>query len=231
MKRNQATQPAAYRLVRSNRKTVAIQIEPDGEVVVRAPRRLPVGEVEFLLQQKANWVARKQQEVRQRALAHPAPVLRTGEGLPFLGRTLMAVPGAGVDVERVGEVLMLPATNLEAALRRWYRAQALAVLTARTAELAARHGISYASVTVTDARRRWGSCGADGRIHYSWRLILAAPEAIDYVVVHELCHRLELNHSPAFWAQVAALLPDWQERERWLRDHGGLLRLFQNNPK
>ncbi len=226
MKSNQPAQPNAYRLVRSNRKTVAIQIEPDGAVVVRAPRRLPVGEVESLLQQKASWIARKQQEVRQRALAHPSPVLRTGEGLPFLGQTLMAVPGVGADVERVGEVLMLPATNPEAALRRWYRAQALAVLTARTAELAARHGISYASVTVTDARRRWGSCGADGRIHYSWRLILAAPEAIDYVVVHELCHRLELNHSAAFWARVAVLLPDWRERERWLREHGALLRLF-----
>ena len=166
-------------------------------------------------------------EVEQQALALVDGLLPL-----TMGRRGVALPT--VPADRYGEALaVISALSVverpdrgEAALKQWYRRQALELLSARTAQIAEAAGISYAAVTVTDARHRWGSCGADGRIHFAWRLIMAEPAAIDYVIVHELCHRLELNHSDAFWCHVAALLPDWRPRETWLKDHGALLRLL-----
>jgi predicted metal-dependent hydrolase len=76
---------------------------------------------------------------------------------------------------------------------------------------------------VKDQQRRWGSASAKGALNFNWRLVLAPPPVLDYVVVHELCHLLELNHSPRFWARVAAVLPDFRERQAWLREHGPAL--------
>ena len=222
--------PISYKLVRSQRRTVSIGVEPDGSVVVRAPKRLSTAEIDGFVAREREWIARKQALQRQRADAHPALSIRSGEGFPFLGRTLtLVVSSEARAVSLEGGVLVFPRRLMdrgEAALKQWYRRQALELLSARTAQIAEAAGISYAAVTVTDARHRWGSCGADGRIHFAWRLIMAEPAAIDYVIVHELCHRLELNHSDAFWCHVAALLPDWRPRETWLKDHGALLRLL-----
>ena len=81
-------------------------------------------------------------------------------------------------------------------------------------------GVSYGRISIRAAKTRWGSCSADGNLNFHWKLVLMPPEILDYVVVHELAHRREMNHSDRFWAQVERVLPDYRERRRWLKEHG-----------
>ena len=107
----------------------------------------------------------------------------------------------------------------------WYKAQARSLLSGRVDFFAGRHAIRVGKVRISSARTRWGSCSARGTLSFTWRLVMAPPEVIDYVVVHEMCHLKEMNHSGAFWARVEAILPDYKARRKWLKDHGAGLRL------
>ncbi len=106
------------------------------------------------------------------------------------------------------------------ALENRYRRQAREKLQQRTAYFARLMGVSYGKITVRAAKTRWGSCSGRGNLNFHWKLVLMPPEVLDYVVVHELAHRKEMNHSPAFWAEVKKILPDYQERRRWLKTYG-----------
>lgn len=86
-------------------------------------------------------------------------------------------------------------------------------------------GVTYKRITVRDQKSRWGSCSGKGNLNFTWKLILTPPEILDYVVVHELCHRLEMNHSDRFWSHVERILPDYRERRAWLKKNGWLLDL------
>ena len=90
----------------------------------------------------------------------------------------------------------------------------------RTAYFAKRMGVTYKRITIREQKTRWGSCSSAGNLNFNWLLILAPPEVLDYVVVHELCHRREMNHSQAFWKEVEKILPDYRERQKWLKDNG-----------
>lgn len=94
------------------------------------------------------------------------------------------------------------------------------VFRARVEYFAPQIGVTYTKITIRDQKTRWGSCGGTGSLSFNFRLLLAPPEVLDYVVVHELCHRREMNHSAAFWAQVARILPDYPLRRAWLKENG-----------
>lgn len=102
-------------------------------------------------------------------------------------------------------------------------AQAVKILPAKVAAYAARMGVTVKRITVRNQRSKWGSCSADGNLNFNCLLMLAPEEVLDYVVVHELAHRKEMNHSPRFWAEVEKVLPDWKNRRRWLKENGGVL--------
>lgn len=106
------------------------------------------------------------------------------------------------------------------ALENKYRRAAKEKLGQRTAYFARLMGVSYGKVTVRAAKTRWGSCSGAGNLNFHWKLVLMPPEVLDYVVVHELAHRKEMNHSPAFWAEVEKILPDYKARRRWLKTYG-----------
>lgn len=104
---------------------------------------------------------------------------------------------------------------------RSYREKARAILTDKTAYYGRLIGVTYNRIRVADQKTRWGSCSSRGTISYNWHLILLPENILDYVVVHELCHLLEMNHSPRFWSQVEKILPDYRERRNWLKKKGG----------
>ncbi len=108
-------------------------------------------------------------------------------------------------------------------LERSYREQAARILGERTAYFAQLMGVTYGKITIRAAKTRWGSCSAKGNLNFHWKLVLMPPEVLDYVIVHELAHRREMNHSPRFWAEVEHVLPDYRERRRWLKENGGLV--------
>ena len=109
------------------------------------------------------------------------------------------------------------------ALEAQYRKEARRRITERAAYFAEKMGVDYGRIAIKAAKTRWGSCSARGNLNFHWKLILMPPAILDYVVVHELAHRIEMNHSPRFWAQVERILPDYRERRKWLKEKGSLV--------
>ena len=122
--------------------------------------------------------------------------------------------------------IYLPEKTPKESLIRWLKSQAKRILTQATAERADEMGIEYKSVGITSARGRWGSCSGDNAIHYSFRLLFVPKEVVEYVVVHELAHVKYKNHAKAFWGLVAQYVPDWKEKRRYLKSHGGLMEIL-----
>ena len=121
---------------------------------------------------------------------------------------------------RVREQRPLPDYVAHPELEAAYRKRARTQLEARAAYYAGLMGVTYNRIAIRAARTRWGSCSAQGNLNFHWKLILMPPEVLDYVVVHELAHRKEMNHSARFWAEVERILPDYKRRRKWLKDYG-----------
>ena len=173
------------KLIRSRRKTLVIEITPDAKVVVRAPLKVPVTEINRFIGEKADWIDKhikmmeKRKEERKSADRQP---------LSKQEIKLLTTKAKRILPERV----------------RYY------------AEIM---GVEYGRITIRMQKSRWGSCSSKKNLNFNCLLMLTPQEIIDYVVVHELCHLKEMNHSPRFWAEVEKVLPDYKERRKWLRDH------------
>jgi len=222
-----------YQLHRSpRRRTVGLRIDPEQGLVVRMPARLPRNLLEEVLRRKAAWVLRHLRAAEAARALRPARRWDDGAPLPFRGGrlTLRLVEG-GPAAALAGDTLRVrrpepgadPGEAVRARVVAWYRAQAQAACEAAVAAWQGRLGVSPERVRAKEQRRRWGSCTPRGALYFNWRLVLAPPDVLDYVVVHELCHLRVLNHSPAFWALVADLLPGHARQRAWLKHHGGEL--------
>lgn len=219
-----------YELIRTQRRTLAIVVNPDASVVVRAPLRMPMREIAAFLEDKRRWIEGKRALMLRRLDAHGPRELTSGEEVPYLGGKLMlAITDRVKRAQREGCTLALPKAppaEVEAMLRRWYAGEAARVFTERVNRWMERTGIYAASLGVTGARRRWGSCSAKGALNFAWRLVMAPADVIDYVVVHELAHIEHPNHSKAFWGRVGQIMPDYATKRKWLRENSALLKLF-----
>jgi len=221
-----APKPKIDRLVRSSRRTLGLYVELDGSVTVRAPNRASRRAIEAFVAEKADWIAK--QKARALQLAEERLELektyQAGETHLYLGEAhpLRRPAGAGKQVAFDGRAFSLPAGCPEpaAAFERWYRAAARKRLVERVAVLSAAHGYTVQRVRITGARTRWGSCSSKGSLNFSWRLVQAPLEVIDYVVIHELVHLEHPNHSRAFWQRVAEIRPEYAAQRAWLRTHG-----------
>ncbi|NPV04762.1 MAG: M48 family metallopeptidase [Syntrophaceae bacterium] len=212
-----------YTVIRSRRKTIAIEVTREGKVLVRAPLRLAHREVIAFVDRHRDWAARKIAQAGARERCRGPRRFVQGETFYYLGEPhrLRFIGGGGYLRRENGEFLLGSdlARRADVLFRTWYRARAREVLEERVGELSRRMGLAVRGVRITDAKERWGSCSASGTLNFSWRLVMAPPGIIDYVVVHELAHLAEMNHSRRFWACVARILPDHRERRRWLREH------------
>ncbi len=164
-------------LIRSKRRTLAIQVTSDGRVVVRAPIRYPVSEINRFIGEKADWIDRHLEKVR--------------------------------DIEKKE-----PITKQEV---KYLVTKAKRVIPPKVEHFAKIIGVDYGTITIRMQKSRWGSCSAKGNLNFNCLLMKTPDEVIDYVVVHELCHRKEMNHSPRFWAEVEKILPDYKKRKSWLK--------------
>ena len=175
-----------YTVIRSNRKTLSLQIKPDGTLVVRAPLHLPEREIRRFVKEKSGWIEKTQEKVNEEKTA--------GEQSPL----------SMEDIRELAD-------------------QALKEIPPRVRFFAALMGVTYERITIRNQTGRWGSCSSVGNLNFNCLLMLAPEEVRDYVIVHELAHRKEMNHSSAFRAQVEAVLPDYREREKWLKTQGKML--------
>lgn len=213
------------KIIRSRRKTLALVVLADGELLARAPLYMPVEQIEAFAQKHNDWVEKNRARVLTQAAALPGSLgFYDGARFPLLGKDYpLRLGSARPALQFNGKEFRLDtAAQAQAAslFKRWYRSRALVEFTLRVQQLAGLHGFVVNNVRVSSARTRWGSCSAKGTLSFTWRLVIAPPEIIDYVIIHELCHLRERNHSAKFWALVGTLLPDFAARRKWLKENG-----------
>ncbi|MEM6482169.1 MAG: SprT family zinc-dependent metalloprotease [Pseudomonadota bacterium] len=195
----------------------------DGKVTLTLPKGASERQAMQFARTKSDWL---------RAQLHrqtPPSGVRPGTALPIEGRqTLVSVAEQG-RITHVDDTLIVPgpASTLPARIEGWLKTRARDRLVAASDRFASSIGHSYSRITLRDTRSRWGSCSVEGRLMYSWRLILAPPDVLEYVAAHEVAHLAEMNHSPAFWANVAVLMPSYQAPRQWLRDNGAELHRYR----
>ncbi|HRK62625.1 MAG TPA: SprT family zinc-dependent metalloprotease [Candidatus Omnitrophota bacterium] len=214
-----------HKLIRSRRKSIALMIAPDATLVVRAPLGISINAIQGLIEKKRKWIESKQSEVLKRG-----PVLRKtftdGETFLFLGEEFSFKTMEGDEIQIAGYELLFPRRYLakaEARLIYWYKEKAIEVIAESANHYSRVSGWKFKTINITGAERRWGSCSFSGAINFSWKLIMAPRVVVDYVVVHELAHITEKNHSSRFWKKVESVLPNYQVHEKWLKDHGKTL--------
>lgn len=216
-------------IIRSRRKTLSLIIMPDGQIVVRAPLHTPDQLIEAVIIEKRDWIHKKQQSFLERnARQRPIHQYLEGEEFLYLGSAYSlhwvdrSSPRLTLEDRRF--CLSLDASKQARDIfMDWYRTQAREVFTMRAAEYGKIMGLQHKALRISSARTRWGSCSSLGTLSFTWRLVLAPLPIIDYVVVHELAHLKEANHSKRFWQIVKSILPDYGERLTWLRANGHLL--------
>lgn len=211
------------RIIRSKRRTLALIMEDDGSVTVRAPMRASDRLILQFVEKHASWVEKKKAEMRAMVPCSPKQYL-PGESFLYLGQ---AYPLEIVKDQKSKLVLDdgfrladSMQANAEMVFQDWYCQQARQVIEARVAFFAERHQFQYKKIRISSARTRWGSCSSKGTLSFSWRLILTPLDVIDYVVVHELAHTVHHNHSKHFWKLVEKLMPDYKERRKRLKHYG-----------
>jgi len=210
-----------YKIVRTGRKTVALHIR-DGVLEVRAPHRATIFLIEDIIREKKSWIVDKLASSKEKSERRSAFTVNYGDTVEFLGKPF---PVKAVDGNRFGfngEYFYmppgLPPEHIKQICIRIYRMLAKEDLIPRTFGLSRRMCSFPYSVRVSGARTRWGSCSAQKNINFSWRLMMAEEELIDYVVVHELAHLKEMNHSDRFWKIVEGVMPDWHDRRMRLKE-------------
>lgn len=209
------------RLPRAKRYSLRVS-NADGRVNLTIPARAPLDDaLDFAKRQEA-WL-------RQTLEKQPERIKPSfGSHFQLQDRQMLLVQGRGRQVRITGDRIEVPGdeTVLAAKLRGFCKVQARQQLAHRSEAYAARIGRQISKITLRDTRSRWGSCTADGQLMYSWRLIMAPAEVLDYVVAHEVAHLVELNHSRKFWQQVEMLKPDYEIHRRWLKANGSTLHRY-----
>jgi predicted metal-dependent hydrolase len=207
-----------YSIRRSERaRRVRVVVEPTGAIEVVLPRRAPQREAAAAVAELRPWIERRLAE----AEGVRAALRDRGDGLPYLGETLRArrEPGRTRAHLRGDTLLFGDRTQIE----RWYRRKAREEVVPLLDDAVDALGVDYASVRIANQRTRWGSCSTTGAMSFNWRLLLAPPEILEYVVWHEACHLVHMDHSRRFWSLLERHLPDYRTSRRWLKTNGATL--------
>ena len=173
-------------VIRSNRKTVAIQVNPDLTVTVRAPEYASTNDIDRILRKKEPWIRKHKEQIRERK------ALYESEETAYL---------TNAEIQELAD-------------------KALDYIPKRVEYFSKLIGVNYGRITIRSQKTRWGSCSGEGNLNFNWRLIFAPAGVLDYVVVHELAHRKEMNHSPRFWKVVEDTMPEYRKYQKWLKENG-----------
>ena len=237
-----------YEWTRGKRKTIGISISPDGGISVKAPLEITKEQIRQCMLQKGRWIVQKKKEIeqrqRERKVQNPDRHFEEGDFLSYLGQQYVlrkkwvsSINGKQRNdnlaqikrLENEREICLIytgsdwTEADRKDVLEQWYREEARKYLTERVKVYSRRIPCEYGRIFIKNQKTCWGSCSTKGNLNFNWRIMMAPAEIIDYLVVHELCHRIEMNHSDAFWKLVEKQLPDYKERRQWLKENGHLL--------
>lgn len=223
---NRQTGTVFFDLQRGKRKTIEVAILSGGKVRVRAPEQMSEAAVRRFLKEKAPWISEQLERIKAEKERWIQTRFQDGNHFYYLGEALVLLSG-----KAQGEAVRQSANHLvidrniksprkrQEQLEQWYRKRAKENIESRVRFYARRVGEMPNKVTVKTQKSRWGSCSSLGNLNFNWKLIMLPQEIIDYVVVHELCHLKEMNHSRNFWDQVGRVLPDYRKDKEWLKNN------------
>lgn len=223
------TETIEVTVTRSKRKTLSIAIQPDGNLLVKAPLGLSDGEILKWIKSKTGWIIRQREKVLEQQNSNPPKRYRTGEKVSYLGceyelEVRISEGRAGMVGLLEDKIVVFSKEDsediVESVLNGWYVEQAKIWIPKRVRFFASQMREGYKNITIKNQKKRWGSCSSDRNLNFNWRLIRMPKDIIDYVVVHELCHLKQMNHSKAFWDEVEKVLPDYKIRKKWLDENG-----------
>lgn len=217
------------KIIRTNRKTIAIGVDYEGQLFVRAPRRTSKKMIQQVVENHSSWIQKKQEEANKRLLKIKNITFDEGDQFLYLGSyyPLVYVDRTQPPLTLNGkfEISKTQVLQAEQVFVAWYRQKARQILKERADKISGEHGFQYTRIWITNARSRWGSCNSDKGLNFTWRLVMAPIPVIDYVVTHELVHTEIKNHSRDFWKRVESVYPGYRDQEKWLKANGYLLEI------
>jgi len=205
-----------------NRKSIKMEVSFDGLITLRVPEYTTDADIILFLENNYNWLKNTLSKVSE----HPTFVRRylEDESFLFLGTIYLlhihknSFPKFKFD----GNQFLISEKELPSAqqyFENFYRTKAKIIIKARVIDIANKLNIKFNNLKITSATGRWGSCNSQGNVNFTWRLIMATPSAIDYVIIHEFCHLFEFNHSQQFWKLVEKIMPDYKVHKKWLAEN------------
>lgn len=222
-----------FEIVRRKRKTISIKIEENGHVIVSAPLRINKEYILKVVQSKADWIIKNQDEIEKRGSKKVIRELTEGSTVMYLGeeyplQLIFNESKKNITVERelVEKQRFIINTNsmdfkkIRVALEKWYREETLDIVTKRIDYYADNFKDKVTNIRVKEQKRRWASCTGKNAILFNWRISMARADVIDYIVVHEMCHMDHRNHSKYFWNRVEEIMPNYKEKHEWLKING-----------
>lgn len=209
------------KIIRSKRRTIALVVSADATLIVHAPMKTSLEYIKDLVFRKRAWINKKKKQALKYGPLAKAKEFVNGEEFLYLGEIYKLKIECCENIV-LANYLYFPEkylNNSRAKMIEWYKRKALEKITARANLYSQITGWKFKSISIANAEKRWGSCGAEGSINFAWKLIMMPLGVIDYVVVHELAHIVERNHSARFWEKVKAIFPDYKNRQKWLKDN------------
>lgn len=210
---------AVRRSARARRLSLRVS-SLDGRVTLTLPTRVPLAEGQAFAEERSDWIR------GARAQAHPVVRIEDGAEIPVEGDTATVRVERRRSAQLDGATLRLPARAPGKAAAAFLKLRARDRLARACDDHVAALGKSYSTLALRDTRSRWGSCSQAGRLMFSWRLVMAPPDVLNYVAAHEVAHLAHMDHSPAFWSVVEQLDPTWRAHRSWLREHGTRLHAY-----
>lgn len=226
---------------RSKRKTMSMSVDKDGSVTIKAPLRYPSDkDIRYFVEQKMDWILKQRDRQQEREDMKLVRRFETDYSFPYLGKECLVEmrqrKKSNIKYEDEKIIIQTPfcealendyeadgnkkvIEKLRKDLKKWYKNQAYSYISKRVEYYQKIIGVTVTDISIRSRKTQWGSCDSNGCLTFSWRLVMARPEAIDYVVIHELCHRKHMDHSQEFWNQVEKYMPDFKIQQQWLEEH------------
>ena len=219
------------KIIHSCRKTIMLQVCDDATLIVKAPLGVGNNIIEKMVLKHSKWWEKKKKEVLSRDIKFTQKKFANGEIFYYLGQLYQLKI---IQTEKLTNPLTLHGkyfylrkgiANPREIFIAWYKQAALEVICQRVVCKSKKKGFKYSQIKISSAQKRWASCSQQGNLNFSWRLVMAPLQVIDYVIIHELVHLIEKNHSRTFWNKVRMLMPEYKKQQNWLKEKGYLLSL------
>ena len=210
-----------YKLIRSKRKTISIVIDKEAQIIVKAPNLVSRKYVDDYVNSKLDWIDKNVKKMSEIAKKRQPKQYDGGEVFMVFGKEYtMCISSFDTAITIREDRIYFPSKFLDDPkehMIKWYKNLAKKYLIKRTEQIAQQVNLTPSKIKITSADKRWGSCSSKKNINFSYKLIMANEMAIDYVIIHELCHLVYMNHSKQFWDTVAGLMPNYKEHKKYLK--------------